>query len=298
MDALLLVFSIIMNLLAYGVLRNEFCKKEVRCAADLHIFNALYSVLSAVTLAIIALCTGSLCLPSMYTIAMGVGYGVITALCAVFTMKGLETGPLSYTNVIVSCGMVIPSLSGMLFFGESISNGQYIGIALMIVSIVCAVDNSNKGSGMSVRWLLLCLGAFLTNGLIGLMQKIHQSSNFKGELSAFLIIAFLFSAVYSLVSAFHGCKKGQKITVMQSGRVKKLILFSVICGAGIAFCNHINMYLAGVMQAIIFYPVVNGASMLLNTIAGVALWREKLSPKQWLGLVTGGAAIILLCGIF
>ena len=130
------------------------------------------------------------------------------------------------------------------------------------------------------------------------MQKIHQSSNFKGELSAFLIIAFLFSAVYSLVSAFLGCKKGQKITVMQSSKVKKLFLFSVICGAGIAFCNHINMYLAGVMQAIIFYPVVNGASMLLNTIAGVALWREKLSAKQWIGLVTGGAAIILLCGIF
>ena len=298
MNALLLVLSIIMNLLAYGVLRNEFCKKEVRCAADLHIFNALYSVLSAVTLAIIALCTGSLCMPSLYTVAMGVGYGVITALCAVFTMKGLETGPLSYTNVIVSCGMVIPSLSGMLFFGESISSGQYIGIALMIVSIVCAVDSSNKGSGMSVRWLILCLGAFLTNGLIGLMQKIHQSSDFKGELSAFLIIAFLFSAVYSLVSAFLGCKKGQQITVLQSGRLKKLILFSVICGVGIALCNHINMYLAGVMQAIIFYPVVNGASMLLNTVAGVALWHEKLSKKQWLGLVTGGAAIILLCGIF
>ena len=51
------------------------------------------------------------------------------------------------------------------------------------------------------------------------------------------------------------------------------------------------------MAAIVFYPVVNGASMLLNTIAGVALWHEKLSYKQWVGLVTGGAAIILLCGI-
>ena len=146
-----------------------------------------------------------------------------------------------------------------------------IGIAMMIVSIVCAVDSSNKGSGMSFRWLILCMGAFLTNGLVGLMQKIHQSSDFKAELSTFLIIAFLFSAVYSLVFAFIGCKKGQKITVTQSGRVRKLILFSVICGAGIAFCNHINMYLAGVMAAIVFYPVVNGASMLLNTIAGVAL---------------------------
>ena len=75
------------------------------------------------------------------------------------------------------------------------------------------------------------------------------------------------------------------------------MMFSVVCGIGIALCNQINMYLAGVMEAIIFYPVVNGGSMLLNIIAGVALLHEKLSRKQWFGLITGGAAIILLCGV-
>ena len=155
MNALLLTVSVLMNLLSCGLLRNHFCKKEIRCGADLQMFNALSSVLSAVTLAVIALVGGSLCMPSLYTAALGVVFGVITALSAVLAMKALESGPLSYTNVIVSCGMVIPSLSGMLFFGESISGGQYVGIALMLISICCAVDTSNKSSGMSLRWLLL-----------------------------------------------------------------------------------------------------------------------------------------------
>ena len=90
---------------------------------------------------------------------------------------------------------------------------------------------------------------------------------------------------------------GSKVTVLAAGRIRKLVIFSIVCGIGIALCNQINMYLAGVMEAVIFYPVVNGGFMLLNILAGVLLWHEKLSRRQWFGLIMGGAAIFLLCGI-
>ena len=298
MNALLLTVSVIMNLLSAGILRNHYCKKDIASSADLHVFNAVSSVFSAITLALIALAGGSLSLPSLYTLLLGVVFGVVTALCAVLHMRALETGPLSYSNVIVSCGMVIPSLAGWAFFGESISAGQFMGIALMVASIVCAVDPSSGENGMSFKWLLLCLGSFLCSGMVGVMQKVHQSSPHKSELSVFLVIAFVFSAVFSLVSARAAMRRGEKAAVLADGRVKKLIIFSVVCGIGIALCNQINMYLAGVMEAVIFYPVVNGGFMLLNIIAGVLFWHEKLSRRQWLGLVMGGAAIFLLCGIF
>ena len=130
------------------------------------------------------------------------------------------------------------------------------------------------------------------------MQKVHQSSAHKDELGIFLVIAFLFSAVYSFITARKAVIGGQKMTVMADGRIKKLMIFSVVCGIGIALCNQINMYLAGVMEAVIFYPIVNGGSMLLTTLAGVLFWHEKLSRRQWLGLVMGGMAIFLLCGIW
>ena len=298
MNALLLCVSVFMNLLSCAILRNHFCKKEIQSGADLHAFNALSSVLSAVTLAFIALLGGSLCVPSFYTLGLGVVFGIATALCAVLAMKALESGPLSYTNVIVSCGMIIPSLSGAVLFGETISAGQYVGMALMLVSLVCAVDASNTESGMSFKWLLLCLGSFLGSGSVGVMQKLHQSSIHRGELSVFLVIAFFVSALFSFICSRICLKRGEKITVTLPARVRKLIVFSVVCGFGIALCNQINMYLAGVMEAIIFYPVVNGGFMLLNILAGVLLWHEKLSRRQWFGLIMGGTAIFLLCGIW
>ena len=297
MNALLLMVSVIMNLLSAGILRNHFCKKEIQSGADLHTFNAVSSVLSAVTLAVIALAGGSLRAPSLYTLGLGVVFGIATALCAVLAMKALENGPLSYTNVIISCGMVIPSLSGMLFFGETISAGQYAGIALMIVSLICAVDASNSESGMSFKWLMLCLGSFLCSGSVGVMQKLHQSSPQRDELGVFLVIAFVVSALFSLACTRVCVRRGEKVTVALPANLRKLVVFSVVCGFGIALCNQINMYLAGVMEAIIFYPVVNGGFMLLNILAGVLLWHEKLSRRQWFGLVMGGAAIFLLCGV-
>jgi len=141
------------------------------------------------------------------------------------------------------------------------------------------------------------MGSFLCSGAVGVMQKVHQSSAHKDELVIFLIIAFLVSAVFSALMAQKGRAGGQQISVTSKPKLRKFILFSIVCGIGIALCNQINMYLAGVMEAMIFYPVVNGGSMLLTTIAGVALWHEKPSARQWFGLAVGGAAIFLLCGI-
>ena len=298
MNGLLLAVSVVMNLLSCGILRNDFCKKEITGNADLNAFNSVSSLLSAGTLAVIALVSGSLCVPSAYTVVLGIIFGIATALCAILHMKALENGPLSYTSVICSCAMVIPALSGLLFFGEAVTALQYVGIVLMVISFVCAVDKQNGEAGMSFKWMLLCLGSFMFSCSVGVMQKVHQSSPHKDELGIFLVIAFVASALFSAVLSAYYKNGGQQITVLSGAKLKKFVLVSVVCGIGIALCNQINMFLAGVMEAIIFYPVVNGAGMLLTTAAGIIFWKEKLSKKQWFGLVTGAAAIFLLCGVF
>lgn len=298
MNILLLIVSIILSLLSCGILRNEFCKKELAGNSDLYLFNTVNSVLSAITLAIVAAVSGSLCVPSLYTLLMGTIFGMATGLCAILCMIALEKGPLSYTNVIVSCAMVIPALSGLVLYGEPVSAWQYVGIALMIVSFICAVDGDNGASGASLKWLLLCIGAFICSGSVGVMQKLHQNSVYKEELGVFLVTAFVVSALFSLgMTLFFIRKPGERITVLSGKKFRKFAIISFISGVGFALVNQINMYLAGVIDAIIFYPVVNGASMILTTAAGIILWKEKLSKRQWFGLVMGGLAILLLCNI-
>lgn len=297
MNWILLIFSIFMNFLSCGLLRNEFCKRDVKNNADLYIFNAFCSIISMIVLVCIGLYMGDLMFPSLYTVILGILFGIVTALCALFAMKALESGPMSYTNVIANCSMVIPALSGLILYSEPVSMWQWAGTILMIISIVCSVDKSNNKSGASLKWLLLCLGTFGTNGLIGILQKVHQNSSFKNELGAFLIIAFGISAIFSFALAL-GFQKRKKEQITVLANKSRFIVFGLISGLGIAACNQINMYLAGAMPSIIFFPVANGASLLLNCAAGFILWKERFSAKQWIGLAAGCCAIILLCNIF
>jgi len=298
MNYILLIFSILVNLIACGIIRSAFCKKDVKNNSDLYLFNTVSSLLSMITLIVIAVCRTGLAIPSMYTIILGLLFGIITALCALLNMKSLEIGPLSYTTVIVSCSMLIPSLSGMILYQEEISLWQYAGAVFMVLSFLCAADKKNDKLGVSVKWFVFCIGTFLFNGGIGVMQKIHQNSAHKDELDAFLIIAFGASAVFSLAMMLY-CKtvKKENVTVIGKGKSGKFTIIGIISGVGIALCNIINMYLAGAMDAIIFYPIVNGGCMILTALAGVLMWREKLSRKQWTGVILGLIAVILLCDV-
>ncbi|MFA6947988.1 MAG: EamA family transporter, partial [Eubacteriales bacterium] len=170
------------------------------------------------------------------------------------------------------------------------------GIALMLVSVFLSVFKTDGGERKtSFIWLALSLLAMLFSGLIGVMQKIHQSSEHKGELLAFLIVAFVISAVYSAAAAIYYDKKRDIRCTLDFRPRHQLIWMAAVSGVCIALANQINLYLSGVMESIVFFPVVNGAGLLLSIIASVVFLHERLSKSRWAGIAVGCAAVALLC---
>ena len=177
-----------------------------------NIYNTVSTGVAAVALAVMAICfygVASISSASLFTVLLAVAFGIITALQQLMMLKAFEIGPLSYTTVITSLSMLIPTLSGVLFFSETISALQYVGIALMVVCLVLSVDTRKKAEEkkVSFKWMLFCAGSFVCCGLIGVMQKWHQSTEYKGELNAFLIIAFAIAFIYSTLMCLIAYKK-------------------------------------------------------------------------------------------
>ena len=213
---ILLAVTILSSVFACAVARNDYSKKCTVHNGDLYLFNTASSFLSLVTLLVISAVKRELCVPDAYTVWMGAAYGLCTAAYTVLNMMALQTGPLSYTNTIVFCAMVIPALSGMVLYGESITIGQYGGIALMLLSFVFAMDKKHDTRGMSLRWLALCIGAFLFNGALGVLQKVHQNSPQKGQLGMFLLVAFVVYTAFSVaLTLWHTRRKHEKPTAWQ-----------------------------------------------------------------------------------
>jgi len=256
-----------------------------------------YTAVGCLVAAAVLFAWGGFGKASLFTVLLGVLFGAVTALQGVTNMAALQVGPLSYTTVIISFSTLISALSGVLFFGESIGLWQIIGMVLMLASFALANSGENGGKRANLRWLLLCVVAFLATGAIGVMQKIHQSSAFKEELNAFLVIAFGVSASLSGVVALLLRKKesGSEENRNDRGGMMLLFLLMLVSGVCVAANNKLNLYLSGVIDSVIFFPVVNGGGLVLTTLASLIIFKERLRTKQWIGILLGIASVLCLC---
>ena len=73
-----------------------------------------------------------------------------------------------------------------------------------------------------------------------------------------------------------------------------------ILGSGLFGCvyNRLNIFLAGRLPSVVFYPTFNGAVILLSTLCGLLLFRERLRARQTIGMIAGIAALLLASGAF
>lgn len=291
----LILFAITMAAnLTGNMVRNYYSKSVSSTMAGYHLFNAATSLVCGVTLALFSGGNFSL---SPFTLGLAVLFGAITATQQVATSAALNVGPCSYTSVIISMSTVITALSGMLFFYESLRINQLIGIAMMLGCLMLSVKKDDEEKKKTVRWFVCCLIGCVCSAGVGLMQKVHQSSAFKGELTMFLMIAFVCSFAFSSISlALEKRKSGAEMALFdrRAGMGLLAALF-LSAGAGVALNNQINLYLSGVVDSAVFFPIVNGGGLILITAASVALFQEKLTARQWIGLALGIAATLLLC---
>ena len=133
------------------------------------------------------------------------------------------------------------------------------------------------------------------------MQKVHQSSEYKDELNSFLVIAFVVSTLVCFVAAAFLKKKEEKTENVMKISKKELILTVVLMitsGICVAANNNLNLYLSGVIPSAVFFPIVNGGGLVLITLTALIIFREKLTKKQWVGLIFGIVSVIFLCNPF
>ncbi len=285
-----------------SIIKKYYMSKSEDTLASVFTFNAIGSVVSALVL----LVWGGIESLSVFTVLLGILFGIVTILQAITNLRALRIGPMSYTSIIISFSTLISAVSGALFFNEQIELAHIIGMVFMLISFVLAVEPKSDEKGMSMRWLALCLAAFLFTGGIGIMQKVHQTSSHKGELNAFLVVAFAVSAILSAIVALFLKKKESPAAENAAAQAEKpsgklvyiLVAVMLLNGVCVAVNNKLNLFLSGELPAAVFFPIVNGGGLILTTLAALILFRERLTKKQWVGVVAGVISILFLCNPF
>ena len=280
-----------------GMARKYNAQRSGGALAPLFTYNTVNSAVCALVL----LLWGGFGATSTYTVLLGILFGLTTSVQMITYLKALEIGPMSYTTIIISCSTLMSALSGAIFWNEKLAWAHIVGLVLMLVSFALSIEKKSDEKKSSTLWLLLCLVAFLGTGMIGIMQKIHQTSPHKGELNSFLIVAFLTAVVCNAALLCYTKHRDGTLTFrLEKPDRAQLILIGVMVGAGIcaAINNKLNLFLSGVIPSAVFFPIVNGGNLVLTTIVAVLVFRERLSKMQWIGVAAGILSVLFLCNPF
>ena len=274
---------------AANVTRNttvNLQKKKTPSESEFLIFNALCSMVTCI--ALIVACRGIHHI-SLYTFLLSILYGAALVTSYQTLIMAMKEGPMSYTVLISTCGMIIPTLFGTIVYHESVSVFQIIGFILMPIGFYFGA-NPKKSEKITVKWAKYVFTCFFSNGMQGVLQKVIIRSSHSDENGMFLMSAFFIAAVILIVMCVM-----KKEKVKEGKGFAKKYASSIIVGIADAFQHKVNTVLSGVLPSIICYPVINGGGIAGATLVSVFVFREKLDRKQTIGFVICVVSIGLMC---
>ena len=289
--ALLILAILIFTVQTYSF--KEFNRRYMKNLASYFLFNAIYFCIVVLIFLVVNRDVEPI---SPITFILALVFGVLFILTILLYMKAMEYGPLSYSTLIFSLGLLVPVLYGALFWQERISIPQIFGLLLLLLTLlmgsrpVSRIDDPK--SRINLRWVIMVILALAGNGVLMTTSKSQQMLMPGREIEEFLILSFGTSAVLSLILfLIRHFRHGESVSHL---RKWPFLILVVIASVTTAAGNLIALYLSGRMPAIIQYPSVSGGMVLLSTIMAVLLYKERLTRNKMLGLLTGLAALVML----
>ena len=225
-----------------------------------------------------------------YAIAFAISYGA----ASIGSFLAIGTGPLSITSLIVSYSLIIPTIYGLIS-GDTPSPFLFVGLGLLFISLFLVnIEKKGEEKKISLKWIIFLLIAFIGNGTCSTVQTIQQDvfiteQNPNGYKSEFMIIALIISfvsiAIVSLISERKDL--GKKIITGAH--------WYIICGLANGLVNLFVIMLANPKYPTsIVFPVISAGGIITSALAGIIIYKEKLSVMQIIGMVLGTASIVFL----
>ena len=224
--------------------------------------------------------------PEISGFAVSAGLGIINGVLYLGGLVLIQTNTrkngVVLTSVFTKLGILVPVVVSVLFFHEIPTWTQFAGFCMAVFAILLVNLKKNQDSGRGFGMGLILL--LLLGGGADAMSKVYEVLG-PVELSD----QFLF---YTFTTALVLCV-GLVICKKERPGLQEL-LFGTLIGVPNFFSSKFLIAALGRLPAVVVYPSFSVATMLIVTLTGVVVFRERLSKVQWAALAVIITALILL----
>lgn len=215
------------------------------------------------------------------TIILGGINGALYLAGFVLLQRNIRVNGVVLSSTFIKLGLLVSMVVSVVFFGERPEAWQWAGFVLAVAAIVLMNYRPGEGKAGNMASLLLLL---LAGGGGDAMSKVFEELGNPAFSDYFLLNTFLMALGLCLI--------------LFAIRREKAGIWEVLFGLLIGIPNFFSAkFLLGALKdiaAVIVYPVYSVATILVVTVTGVLVFREKLDRKQWLALGMILVALVLL----
>lgn len=222
-----------------------------------------------------------------YAIGLGAIFILVFNLMAITTQRS----GLSVVSVATKMSVVIPIVFGLIYYQESLGVFKLIGIILALIAVYLASIRTKSGIAIQKKNLIFPLLVFIGSGIIDTSIKFLEGSFVaQNDIPIFSATIFASAAVIGILLLTYKATIG----------AFKFEFKNILGGIALGIPNYFSIYfLVQALRSNIFdssgiFTVNNVAIVMVSTIAGIILFKEKLLIKNWIGIALAIISIFMV----
>ena len=218
-------------------------------------------------------------------IALGIIFIVIFNLMALTSQKN----GLSVASVSGKMSVVIPILFAVFVYKEQLGILKIVGIIIALLAVYfTSVKEKSNTVPFDKKTLIYPIALFIGSGIIDTFIKYMETNYIAtNEVPYFSAVVFSFAGIVGFITLLFK-------------RDFNLKLKSVIGGILLGIPNYFSIvYLLKALQnenlnSSTVFTINNVAIVMLSTILGIVIFKERLIKKNWLGIILAIISILLV----
>lgn len=289
-----------LTVLAFAL--QGICCKEYgrRFPATLRAQAAMTFVATAVITLIMACLGGVQAIDGEGTFIV-IAFGAFFVLTLMAMTIAMNSGHMGITLLIQNSSLVVPTIYGIIAWKEKMTLPKGIGFACILFMMALssgdagAPSEADRRSWNRRRWMLFTALAFIGDSFLSILQGMMSRASASTDSVTFTFWTSLVSMLISLALVIFFTLRDRDNRLISTK--KEALDFAWTCagiGVSTAGGNCFTILSLTVLPGIVFFPLRQGALVLVMWVLGILIYREKVNRRGLAMLFSGLLGLILL----